>query len=130
MSESQQYLREDEYKILNISSLSFQWVREVVLKGNNTPWVYARSVILSNGLLKKDPENLKNIGKQPLGSILFDAKKFSEISNGSEGLPQRTSSFSMPIALFVGKKVLFRKQDIYDFSARGFFVNLLGIIPK
>ncbi|CAI3937361.1 MULTISPECIES: chorismate--pyruvate lyase family protein [Commensalibacter] len=77
LSEKKQFLREDEYTILNISSLQQAWVREVILKGNDTPWVYARSIILSDSIKENDPETLKNIGKQPLGSMLFNRGSFN-----------------------------------------------------
>lgn len=121
LSESQQYLREDEYKILNISSLSFQWVREVVLKGNNIPWVYARSVILFDELLKKDPENLKNIGKQPLGSILFDAKNFLRSAIEVVAYPREHLPFSCQLPFLWARRSCFENK-IYTILVQEVFL--------
>ncbi len=47
-------------------------VREIVLCGNQAPWVFARSVI-PNGLVE---EELANLGTQPLGKRLFNDERF------------------------------------------------------
>lgn len=76
LSEEKKLLREDEYTILNIPSFQQEWVREVILKGNNIPWVYARSIVLSDSIKENDPGSLKKVGKQPLGSMLFNKGNF------------------------------------------------------
>lgn len=68
LSEKETSLREDEYVYLNIASSQKERVREVVLKGYNEPWVYARSVIIPND---KTSDTLIDIGQKPLGVILF-----------------------------------------------------------
>lgn len=75
LSESWQYLREDECSKLEISLNKKCWVREVFLYGMEVPWVYARSIVLDTGL--NHPQYaLKNIGKKPLGAILFADNSF------------------------------------------------------
>ncbi len=50
-----------------------QWqVREVILNGNQQPWVFARSVI-SHGLCEGD---FAGLGNRPLGQIIFNDPKF------------------------------------------------------
>lgn len=73
LSEKETYLREDEYVYLNIASSRKERVREVVLKGYNEPWVYARSVIIPND---KTSDTLIDIGQKPLGDILFISNHF------------------------------------------------------
>lgn len=73
LSEKETYLREDEYVYLNIASSQKEQVREVVLKGYNEPWVYARSVIIPND---KTSDIFMDIGQQPLGAILFTSNHF------------------------------------------------------
>ncbi|CAI3925795.1 4-hydroxybenzoate synthetase (chorismate-pyruvate lyase) (UbiC) (PDB:1FW9) [Commensalibacter communis] len=75
--EKTQKLRQDEYEYLNISSLSQQNVREVLLKGKEIPWVYARSVILCNNMDQNITNILINIGPNPLGSILFEKDQYN-----------------------------------------------------
>lgn len=76
LSEGTQFLREDECAFFNISAARSEWVREVVLKGNNIPWVYARSVILSNYSKNNNIKSFIHKGKQPLGTMLFDKDRF------------------------------------------------------
>ncbi|CAI3924068.1 4-hydroxybenzoate synthetase (chorismate-pyruvate lyase) (UbiC) (PDB:1FW9) [Commensalibacter communis] len=76
LSEKTQKLRQDECDYLNISSSSQQSVREVLLKGKEIPWVYARSIILCNNIDQNDTSILINIGTNPLGSILFEKDQF------------------------------------------------------
>lgn len=73
LSEKETSLREDEYLYLNIASSRKEQVREVVLKGHNEPWVYARSVIIPND---KTSDTLIDIGQKPLGAILFTSNHF------------------------------------------------------
>lgn len=48
-------------------------VREVILYGDNKPWVFARS-ILPSALCESD---LAELGNQPLGQIIFNDSRFS-----------------------------------------------------
>ncbi len=65
-----QRLRPSEYRALHLSSHRHALVREVVLYGNNHPWVYARTLIpLST--LKGPLRYLHDLGNRPLGSVLF-----------------------------------------------------------
>ncbi|CAI3925645.1 chorismate--pyruvate lyase family protein [Commensalibacter communis] len=77
LSEKTQKLRQDECDYLNISSSSQQSVREVLLKGKEIPWVYARSIILCNNIDQSDTSILINIGTNPLGSILFEKDQYN-----------------------------------------------------
>lgn len=76
LSEGTQFLREDEYGFLNSPALQPEWVREVILKGHDALWVYARSVILSDYIKGQDVQSSIHKGKQPLGSMLFDKNNF------------------------------------------------------
>lgn len=59
-----------EKKLLQSSLQQWALVREVVLYGNNTPWVYARTAIpLST--LKGPLRRLHYLGNRPLGEQLF-----------------------------------------------------------
>ncbi|MEO0443161.1 MAG: chorismate lyase [Pseudomonadota bacterium] len=62
--------RLSEYRCLGMSHRRWAVVREVVLYGDNVPWVYARTIIpLST--LKGRLRRLHYLGNRPLGSQLF-----------------------------------------------------------
>lgn len=50
-------------------------VREVILLGDNVPWVFARSLIPSS-FLQNSESGLSNIGTKPLGKLIFNDKRF------------------------------------------------------
>ncbi len=50
-------------------------IREVILRGDQQPWVYARSV-LPQSLCQADQQGFGQLGKQPLGKILFNDERF------------------------------------------------------
>ena len=65
-----QAARLSEYKALNINTHHWAVVREVILYGNEVPWVYARTIIpLST--LKGPLRRLHYLGNKPLGAELF-----------------------------------------------------------
>lgn len=59
-----------ELEFLNIESKSGHLVREVLLKCDGLPWVFARSVLPLASLSKTDQE-LAQLGENPLGEFLF-----------------------------------------------------------
>ncbi len=75
LSESWQSIRGDECQKLGITVDKRCWVREVLLYGENTAWVYARSVAVETSLNHRQ-YNLSNIGSKPLGAILFSDDNF------------------------------------------------------
>jgi chorismate--pyruvate lyase len=65
-----QRARLSEYRALGLNPGSWALIREVILYGNETPWVYARTVIpLST--LKGPLRRLYYLGNRPLGGELF-----------------------------------------------------------
>jgi len=65
-----QRIRLSEHRALHIKSRRWAVVREVILYGNNTPWVYARTVIPLN-TLQGSLRRLHYLGNKPLGRQLF-----------------------------------------------------------
>lgn len=63
--------RPDEARRLGLDERQAAWIREVVLYGNNTPWVFARS-ILPEKSLAHSLRHLKRLGNKPLGAVLFN----------------------------------------------------------
>jgi chorismate lyase len=62
--------RHDETRMLGIKSRQAALIREVILHGNNQPWIYARSVLPAKSL-ERSLRHLKRLGNKPLGAILF-----------------------------------------------------------
>lgn len=49
--------------------------REVILQGDNTPWIYARTLIAPD-LYMLDSKALSALGDQPLGAVIFNDPQF------------------------------------------------------
>jgi chorismate--pyruvate lyase len=73
--ETWEMLREDECEALQLLPGTIGWVREVLLRGNDSPWVFARTVI-GQEVLKDSGLDLQNLGSRSLGDLLFDDKAF------------------------------------------------------
>jgi len=69
-------VKEDEILFLNTGDEAIR-VREVILYGNETPMVFARTII-PNTTINKGLKELGKIGNKPLGDILFEKNIFSK----------------------------------------------------
>lgn len=74
--EGWQKLRIDEYQKLQVNDEREGWVREVILKGKDIPWVYARSVSMQTDL-NNHHYDLGNLGSNSLGWLLFQDPSFT-----------------------------------------------------
>lgn len=68
-------LRHDECAALEVAEGSRGWVREVYLRGNGQPWVFARSVAAQVALQGSDMD-LQHLGNRSLGELLFSDQAF------------------------------------------------------
>jgi chorismate--pyruvate lyase len=59
-------------------------VREVILRGKNQPWVFARSIIP----LSLCQSDFANLGDKPLGQLIFNDKRFTRSPFQLAHLPQ------------------------------------------
>ncbi|MEH3021851.1 MAG: chorismate lyase [Pseudomonas oryzihabitans] len=75
LAQGWQPLRRDECQALDVAPASPGWVREVWLKGDDEPWVFARSVAARTALAAADFD-LAALGERPLGHWLFQAPAF------------------------------------------------------
>lgn len=50
-------------------------VREVILKGDDCPWVFARS-LMPVSLCEDGVDDLANLGTKPLGKVIFNDNRF------------------------------------------------------
>lgn len=73
--EGWQSLRADECSALGVTLGSQGWVREVYLRGQQQPWVFARSVAARNAL-EGSGLDLAQLGSRSLGELLFSDRAF------------------------------------------------------
>ena len=59
-----------EQKVLNMADRSLALIREVLLYGNDQPWVFARSVLPLSSLTGAQ-RRLQKLDNRPLGALLF-----------------------------------------------------------
>lgn len=76
LAEGWQVLREDECRALGLESGSEGWVREVYLRGEGAPWVFARSVAPRDAL-QASGLGLRELGERSLGELLFSDRAFA-----------------------------------------------------
>ncbi len=83
----------DERHALSLPERQTALVREVLLKGKNQPWIYARSIIPRTSFIGP-LQSFKHGSHQPLGEILFNHPKIirrpAQFAHGS--LAQLTST--------------------------------------
>ncbi|MCJ8168182.1 chorismate--pyruvate lyase family protein [Atopomonas sediminilitoris] len=75
LQEGWQSLRADEARALGVATGSQGWVREVLLRGREQPWVFARSVA-SHEALRGSGFDLAHLGSRSLGELLFTSPAF------------------------------------------------------
>lgn len=75
LEEGFEILRADECEILQVEAGTTGWVREVLLCGAGTPWVFARTVTTRHVLDTAGLE-LQALGSRSLGDLLFDDSAF------------------------------------------------------
>lgn len=76
LQEGWQLLRNDECRALKLAEGSRGWCREVVLRGDGEPWVFARSVA-GEAALEQEPVALATLGTRSLGQLLFSDRAFT-----------------------------------------------------
>lgn len=106
-------LRHDEKANVN----DYQ-VREVVLCGNQVPWIFARSVI-PDGLIE---DELANLGTQPLGKRLFNDNRFKRSAFELCQVPARAFGFDTEQQLW-GRRSVFTYNDYRMIVAEVFLPN-------
>ena len=117
--------RLDEARALNIPPQQFALIREVILHGNNQPWVYARSVLPQralNGRLRF----LRKLGNKPLGALLFGNPSIKR----EPVVLQRVAQSRLPPALLkqvplqqTGQPPLWGRYSIFRYGKNGILVS-------
>ncbi|MBK8676359.1 MAG: chorismate lyase [Cellvibrionales bacterium] len=86
--------RRAEAQLLNLPLHEVALIREVILHGNSTPWVYARSILplrTLNGSLRF----LRHWDNRPLGALLFRNPRIQR----EQPIVQQIACDTLPIAL-------------------------------
>ena len=111
--------RLDEARALNIPPQQFALIREVILHGNNQPWVYARSVLpqrVLNGRLRF----LRKLGNKPLGALLFSNPSIKR----EPVVLQRVAQSRLPVLLQqLGQPPLWGRYSIFRYGKNGILVS-------
>jgi len=111
--------RLDEAHALNIPPQQFALIREVILHGNNQPWVYARSVLPQralNGRLRF----LRKLGNKPLGALLFSNPSIKR----EPVVLQRVAQSRLPASLQELKQpALWGRYSIFRYGKNGILVS-------
>ena len=103
---------QSELEFLNSKSMKNR-LREVLLYGNNTPRVYARSVI-PNETIEYGLKKLGELGNKPLGDILFNKDIFKKEI-------MQYASFKINQDTFWGRKARYTVNN-YPFSVMEVFL--------
>lgn len=109
-----------ESQLLNIPQHEVALIREVILCGNNTPWVYARSVLplrTLNGALRF----LRHWDNRPLGALLFRNHRIQR----ERPIVQRLPYSSLPVSLHTADlpAQLWGRSSIFRHGKHGLLVS-------
>lgn len=112
--------RLDEARALGISPQQYALVREVILSGHGSPWVYARSV-LPQPALTGELHFLRKLGNKPLGALLFGNPS---IKRGPVVL-KRYAVSSLPASLSQGAPAtsLWGRYSVFRYRQHGILVS-------
>jgi len=101
--------RLDEAKTLGLSPRHRVMIREVILHGNNSPWVYARSILPARSL-DRSLRHLKRLGNRPLGALLFSDPHMQrgeiEVARHKQGWGRRSVFYLQGQPLLVSETFL------------------------
>jgi chorismate--pyruvate lyase len=85
-------------------------IRQVVLSGQATPWIFARSAIPLSTLTGRQ-SSLRDIDSQPLGAVLFND---SSMTRAPVQIARQTaSSFSVPSTVCPQEEILWARRSVF-----------------
>jgi len=111
--------RRAEAQLLNLPLHEVALIREVILHGNSTPWVYARSILplrTLNGSLRF----LRHWDNRPLGALLFRNQRIRR----EKPIVQQLPCSSLPASLLVADMPaqLWGRSSVFRCGAHGLLV--------
>lgn len=109
----------DECKALGISSGSLALIREVVLRGDNQPWVFARS-LLPLSSLTGELRHLRKQANRPLGAFLFSQP---HLLRSPIAIARISSDHAYVPAELAGPEVLWGRRSVFYLHAKPLLVS-------
>ena len=109
--------RLDESLALGVKPGQRALIREVVLYGNDEPWIYARTIIPAKSLMGS-LRYLKHLGNKPLGALLFSDPG---MKRGSIEIAQ-TNIKDVPID-FDAEQTVWGRRSVFYLSNCSLLVN-------
>jgi len=85
-------------------------VREVVLKGRDRPWIFARSILPMTTMTGR-LAGLRTLSNQPLGELLFQDPSMTREPIEAACLPAR--GLHVPAALAAGDEPLWARRSVF-----------------
>lgn len=99
-----------EANVLNESQSSPMLIRQVVLSGQGTPWIFARSAIPFSTLTGRQ-SSLRDINSQPLGAVLFNDPSMTRAP--VQIARQTALSFSVPSTVCHQEEILWARRSVF-----------------
>ena len=99
-----------EADALNVSQSSPMLIRQVVLSGQEIPWIFARSAIPFSTLTGRQ-SSLRDIDSQPLGAVLFNDPSMTRAP--VQIARQTASSFSVPSTVCPQEEILWARRSVF-----------------
>jgi chorismate--pyruvate lyase len=98
-------------------------IREVELLCDETPWVFARTLIPATSL-QRSVRRLTQLGERPLGAVLFSDPKVIRGETQYARLQQRHTLFQGACEhLTAAPETLWGRRTLFTISARPLLVN-------
>ena len=95
-------------------------IREVVLKGRERPWVFARSILPMTTMTGR-LAGLRTLSNQPLGELLFQDPSMTREPLEAACLPARI--LSVPAALAAGDEPLWARRSVFFLDQKPLLVS-------
>ncbi len=112
--------RRSEAQALKLPSQHLAAIREVVLYGNDQPWVYARSVLPLSSLTGR-LARLRNLDERPLGALLFADPSMRR--GKLELASVKPSKVALPVELGVFDTPLWGRRSVFYVAEKPLLVS-------
>ena len=110
----------DEIQALNLRYRSHAIIRQVLLYCDNTPWVYARTVIPMTSL-RGALQGLVKLGNRPLGAVLFADKSMQRSEIEFTVVNHQHPCYSW--TGFKGKRDIWGRRSVFRLSNKPLLVS-------
>jgi len=108
-----------EQQALNMKQHQLALIREVVLYGNNEPWVFARSVLPLSSLTGS-LRHLRKQGTKPLGAFLFSQP---HLHRGPMHIAAITARDAYVPKNFIGQQPLWGRRSVFSIAHKPLLVS-------